>query len=70
MVFQPGHQLYESFGRSALEGYRTGSFVDGSVIIFDLWEATAADNAVSAAQKGGQVPQTEPRMERCSAMSY
>jgi hypothetical protein len=26
--------------------------------------------AVSAAQKGGQVPKTEPRMERCSAMPY
>ena len=47
MVIQPGHQLYESFGgihhiyanQSALEGYRTGSFADGSVIIFDLLEA-------------------------------
>lgn len=55
MVIQPGHQLYESFGgihhiyanQSALEGYRTGSFADGSVIIFDLLEATAADNAIT-----------------------
>ena len=47
MVIQSGHPLYESFGgihhiyanQSALEGYRTGSFADGSVIIFDLLEA-------------------------------
>jgi Cytochrome P460 len=55
MVIQPGHQLYESFGgihhiyanQSALEGCRTGSFADGSVIIFDLLEATTADNAIT-----------------------
>ena len=59
MVIQPGHQLYESFGgihhiyanQSALEGYRTGSFADGSVIIFDLLEATAADNAITEGKR-------------------
>ena len=59
MVIQPGHPLYESFGgihhiyanQSALEGYRTGSFADGSVIIFDLLEATAADNAITEGKR-------------------
>jgi hypothetical protein len=59
MVIQPGHQLYESFGgihhiyanQSALEGYRTGSFADGPVIIFDLLEATAADNAITEGKR-------------------
>jgi len=59
MVIQPGHQLYESFGgihhiyanQSALEGCRTGSFADGSVIIFDLLEATAADNAITEGKR-------------------
>ena len=59
MVIQPGHQLYELFGgihhiyanQSALEGYRTGSFADGSVIIFDLLEATAADNAITEGKR-------------------
>ena len=52
-------QLYKSFGgihhiyanQSALEGYRTGSFADGSVIIFDLLEATAADNAITEGKR-------------------
>jgi hypothetical protein len=59
MVIQPGHPLYASFGgihhiyanQSALEGYRTGSFADGSVIIFDLLEATAADNAITEGKR-------------------
>ena len=59
MVIQPGHQLYKSFGgihhiyanQSALEGYRTGSFADGSVIIFDLLEATTADNAITEGKR-------------------
>jgi len=59
MVIQSGHPLYESFGgihhiyanESALEGYRTGSFADGAVIIFDLLEATTADNAITEGER-------------------
>ncbi len=54
MVINPGHPLYEAFGgihhlyanRKALEGYKSGKFPDGAVIVFDLLEAKAADNAV------------------------
>lgn len=54
MVIEPGHALYEAFGgmhhlyanEKALEGYRTGTFPDGAVIVFDLLEAQRADNAV------------------------
>lgn len=55
MVIQQGHPLYESFGgihhlyanRAALQGYRSGKFPDGAVIVFDLLEAKAADNTVT-----------------------
>ncbi|HEX6999609.1 MAG TPA: cytochrome P460 family protein [Gammaproteobacteria bacterium] len=55
MVIQEGHPLYESFGgihhiyanEPALEGYRTGSFPDGAVIVFDLLEASADGNAIT-----------------------
>lgn len=55
MVINPGHPLYGSFGgihhlyanKPALQGYRTGHFPDGSVIVFDLLEAHAADGAVT-----------------------
>ena len=55
MVIHPGHPLYESFGgihhlyanAKALEGYRTGRFPDGAVIVFDLLEAKSADHAVT-----------------------
>jgi hypothetical protein len=54
MVIQPGHALYESFGgihhlyanKKAEQGYRSGKFPDGAVIVFDLLEARSADNAV------------------------
>lgn len=54
MVIERGHPLYEAFGgihhlyanRKAVEGYRTGTFADGAVIVFDLLEAKAADNAL------------------------
>ncbi len=54
MVINPGHPLYEAFGgihhlyanRKAMEGYRTGRFPDGAVIVFDLLEAKSADNTV------------------------
>ena len=59
MVIQPGHPLYEvSAGihhiyanASALEGYRTGSFPDGSVIVFDRMEAISADNAITEGER-------------------
>ena len=54
MVIQPGHALYDAFGgihhlyanQKAEQGYKSGRFGDGSVIIFDLLEAKAADNTV------------------------
>ncbi len=55
MVIGEGHPLYESFGGihhlyandAALEGYRTGSFPDGAVIVFDLLETASADGALT-----------------------
>jgi hypothetical protein len=54
MVIQPGHPLYESFGgihhlyanKEAERGYKTGTFPDGAVIVFDLLEAKSDGNAV------------------------
>jgi hypothetical protein len=54
MVINQGHALYEAFGgihhlyanKKAMEGYKSGKFADGSVIVFDLLEAKAADNTV------------------------
>ena len=55
MVINPGHGLYDSFGgihhlyanKAALQGYKTGKWPDGAVIVFDLLEAKTADNAVT-----------------------
>lgn len=54
MVIEPGHPLFEAFGgihhlyanAKAVEGYKSGRFPDGAVIVFDLLEATRADSAV------------------------
>ena len=54
MVIEKDHPLYEAFGgihhlyanKQAREGYRTGKFPAGAVIVFDLLEAKSADNAV------------------------
>jgi len=54
MVIQEGHPLHGAFGgihhlyanEKAIMGYRTGRFSDGSVIAFDLLEATSIDNAI------------------------
>jgi hypothetical protein len=54
MVIAEGHPLYASFGGihhlyandAALRGYKSGTFPDGAVIVFDLLEARAADNAI------------------------
>jgi len=55
MVINSGHPLHEAFGgihhlyanKKALSGYAKGSFPDGSVIVFDLLEATNAGNAIT-----------------------
>jgi len=55
MVIEPGHALHAAFGGihhlyandKAMQGYRDGSFPDGAIIVFDLLEATAKDNAVT-----------------------
>jgi len=55
MAILPGHPLYESFGgihhlyanAKAVQGYRTGQFKDGSVIVFDLLEADTQDAALN-----------------------
>lgn len=54
MVIEAGHPLYESFGgihhiyanASAMQGYRTGKFPDGAVIVFDLLDARRENNAI------------------------
>ncbi len=54
MIINPGHALYDAFGgihhlyanKKAEQGYQSGRFADGSVIVFDLLEAKSADNAV------------------------
>ncbi len=54
MVIEEGHPLHDAFGGihhlyandEALEGYRSGTFPDGAVIIFDLLEATREGNAI------------------------
>lgn len=55
MVIEPGHPLHAAFGgihhlyanAKAVQGYRSGHFPDGAVIVFDLLEAHAADNAIT-----------------------
>lgn len=54
MVIQPGHALYGAFGgihhvyanKKAEQGYRSGRFPDGAVIVFDLLHAESADHTV------------------------
>lgn len=54
MVIESGHPLYDSFGgihhiyanAKALQGYRTGRFPDGAVIVFDLLEARTENHAL------------------------
>lgn len=55
MVIDEGHPLFGAFGGihhlyanpKAIEGYKAGKFPDGSVIVFDLLEASRKDNAVT-----------------------
>jgi Cytochrome P460 len=53
MVIQVGHPLYDSFGgihhlygnAKAMAGYRSGTFANGAIIVFELLEATTVDHA-------------------------
>lgn len=55
MVIGPGHPLYAAFGGihhlyanpAAVRGYRDGRFPDGSVIVFDLLEASTEGGATT-----------------------
>jgi hypothetical protein len=59
MVIEKGHPLFDAFGgihhiyanKQASQGYTSGKFPAGSVIVFDLLEAKRSDNAV---QEGGR----------------
>lgn len=59
MVLKPGHPLYDAVGgmhhiyanQKAMQGYKSGRFADGSVIVFDLFEAVDKDNAVSEGKR-------------------
>lgn len=59
MAIHPGHPLYESFGgihhlygnTKAIEGYKSGRFKDGSVIVFDLLEANTSGNALTEGKR-------------------
>ncbi|MDA3934371.1 MAG: cytochrome P460 family protein [Gammaproteobacteria bacterium] len=59
MLIEPGHPLHAAFGglhhiyanESAITGYASGSFPDGSVLVFDLLDVTAADHAVTEAER-------------------
>lgn len=55
MVIERGHSLYDTFGGihhlyandKARQGYATGKFPDGSVIVFDLLQGMHADNTIT-----------------------
>lgn len=60
MVIEPGHPLHQAVGGfhsiyanpKALKGYRSGkSFPTGSVIVFDLYEAVDAGNAIAEGKR-------------------
>jgi opacity protein-like surface antigen len=59
MVINPGHPLHEAFGgihhiyanAKAMQGYRSGRFADGSVIVFDLLDVHTADHAGREGQR-------------------
>lgn len=59
MIINPGHGLYQAFGgihhlyanKAAIQSYKTGKWLDGAVIVFDLLEAKSADNTVTEGQR-------------------
>lgn len=59
LILQEGHPLYESFGGihhiyandEAMKGYQTGTFPDGSVIVFDLLEVDQQENALGEGKR-------------------
>jgi hypothetical protein len=59
MVIQDGHSLFGAFGGihhlyandKAMQGYRSGKFPDGAVIVFDLLEAPGADGAITEGKR-------------------
>lgn len=56
MLIQEGHPLYGAFGgihhlyanQKAMQGYKTGKWPDGAVIVFDLHAADSANHAITA----------------------
>lgn len=59
MIISQGHPLYEAFGgmhhlyanAKALQGYKSGKFADGSVIVFDLLDVKVADHTVQEGER-------------------
>jgi len=59
MVIEKGHPLFDSFGgihhlyanKKAMEGYASGQFPDGAIIVFDLLEAIQADAAITEGKR-------------------
>lgn len=55
MVLEKGHPLFDSFGgihhiyanAKAMQGYKTGNWADGAVIVFDLLDAKRDAGAVT-----------------------
>jgi Cytochrome P460 len=55
MIIGPGHGLYDAFGgihhiyanKQAVQGYKTGKWPDGAVMVFDLLDTKSADNTVT-----------------------
>ena len=55
MVLLPGHGLYEGLGgvhhvyanKKALQGYQSGRFPDGAIIVVDFFQEMAKDNAIT-----------------------
>lgn len=59
MIIQPGHPLENPFqgihhiygNEKAVEGYKTGKYQDGSVIVFDLLNYTEADKTIQESDR-------------------
>ena len=59
MVIQEGHPLHAAFGGihhlyanpGALQGYKSGRFPDGAVIVFDLLDVQAGGNALAEGRR-------------------